>query len=175
MISPSHRRQPPLGNLIEQRIQPKYTPPYFPSMTRWSLAKFFVQNDVIHISLYLDQATASISPCALLYNSNLFARAVCRSMMAWSSFNSDDKRLVCIRILNSMTLVKFSQPRSNFTQAYSTNKDREGIHYWLCINTFFLCTYFVIKTINRRSSSSSFLAVHVSSFSLFFLAHFTIL
>jgi hypothetical protein len=80
---------------------------------------------VIHISLYLDQATASISPCALLYNSNLFARAVRRSMMAGSSFNNDDKRLVCISILNSTTLVKFSQPRSNFTQAYG-NKDGKG-------------------------------------------------
>ena len=42
--------------------------------------------------LYLDQATVSISACALLYNSSLFARALRRSMIAGSSFNNADNR-----------------------------------------------------------------------------------
>lgn len=51
--------------------------------------------NVIHIRIYLDQATASISACALRYSSSLFARAPRRSAIAGSSFSNEDKRLVC--------------------------------------------------------------------------------
>lgn len=78
MSSVGNRRPPPLGNLIEQKRQHKIPHPPSPAL------------------YYLDQATASISVCALLYNSSLFARPVRRSMMAGSSFNNDDKRLVSI-------------------------------------------------------------------------------
>jgi hypothetical protein len=45
--------------------------------------------------IYLDQATASISACALLYNSSLFAMAARRSMTAGSSFSNDDNCFCC--------------------------------------------------------------------------------
>ena len=51
-------------------------------------------NVIWHTYLYLDQATASISACALRYNSSLFASALRRSIIAGSSFNNDDRRLV---------------------------------------------------------------------------------
>ena len=47
------------------------------------------------LQFYLDQATASISACALLYNSSLLARAARRSMTAGSSFNNDDSCFCC--------------------------------------------------------------------------------
>lgn len=50
---------------------------------------------------YLAQATVSISACALLYSSSLFARAARRSMTAGSSFNNADKRFCCSGNLKS--------------------------------------------------------------------------
>lgn len=45
--------------------------------------------------IYLDHATASISACALRYNSSLFERALRLSMIAGSSFSNEDRRLGC--------------------------------------------------------------------------------
>jgi hypothetical protein len=45
------------------------------------------------LNIYLDQAAASISACALRYNSSLFARALRLSIIAGSSFSNEDRRL----------------------------------------------------------------------------------
>lgn len=50
---------------------------------------------VVITHLYLDQAAASISACALRYNSSLFARPLRLSMIAGSSFSNEDRRLDC--------------------------------------------------------------------------------
>lgn len=78
------------------------------------------EEDIIYVTIYFDQATVSISACALLYNSSLFARAVRRSMIAGSSFNNEDRRFCCRG--KNMNVILGGERKSWDDQLYGTRE-----------------------------------------------------